>query len=354
MFGLRMAAATHVGVARTVNQDSYATAPGLAVVADGMGGHRGGEVASAIAANEMVNQFHAPELDALIVGVEQANRRILEEAAAKPNLHGMGTTVVALALIEVADGIALGAINVGDSRMYRLTGQVLEQLTEDHSLVETLVREGRITAAEAEHHPQRNIVTRALGVIENVEVDSFYFEPKIGDRYLLCSDGLFNEVDAMTIATILATEADPQVAAQKLIAAANEGGGRDNITTVIADIVAEDQAAMPPVASELANAVVLENGEPTREQAIITVDDPAPDAAPSDAEIAPDPGSAPPVQPAAASVDVSPDAVPPDAAAPVTAEPVTAAPAAAAPAAAPAEEPATAPEPKQRWSWRRQ
>ena len=279
MFGLRMAAGTHVGVTRQVNQDSYATAPGLAVVADGMGGHRGGEVASAIAAKEMISRFDAPELDALVTGVGHANRRILDEAAADPKLHGMGTTVVALGLIDVADGVALGAINVGDSRMYRLTGNVLEQLTEDHSLVEALVREGRITAAEAKVHPQRNIVTRALGVIEHVEVDSFHFVPKIGDRYLLCSDGLFNEVDANTIATILATEADPEVATQKLIAAANEGGGHDNITTVIADVVAAEDASMPSKAQALASLAVVDEGDPTNEQAAIIIEDKAEDDA---------------------------------------------------------------------------
>ena len=273
MFGLRIAAETHVGVARANNQDSYATAPGLVVVADGMGGHRGGEVASAIAAKEMIRRFDAPVLEALVTGVEHANRRILDEAAADPNLHGMGTTVVALGLIEVEDGLALGAINVGDSRMYRLTGNVLEQLTEDHSLVEALVREGRITPAEAEVHPQRNIVTRALGVIEHVEVDSFHFVPKIGDRYLLCSDGLFNEVDAQTIATILATEADPDVAVKQLVAAANQGGGRDNITTVIADIVAADEASMPAKAEALANRMVVKAGGLTNDQVAVTVDE---------------------------------------------------------------------------------
>ena len=252
-FAFRIGAGTDVGVSREVNQDSYSTAANLAVVADGMGGHRGGEVASAIAASEMVNQFTSPELDVLVKGVERSNTKILDEAAANPNLHGMGTTCVALGLIEVADGVGLGAVNVGDSRMYRLTGNVLEQLTEDHSLVEALVREGRITAAEAEVHPQRNIVTRALGVVEHVEVDSFHFIPKIGDRYLLCSDGLFNEVDAHGIATILATEPDPQAAAQKLIAAANEGGGRDNITTVVVDIVEPDDAAAPIRPAAFAN-----------------------------------------------------------------------------------------------------
>jgi protein phosphatase len=279
MFGLRIAAATDVGAQRQINQDSYASAPGIAVVADGMGGHRGGEVASAIAVTEMTAQFTGPTLDALVHGVELANRRILDEAAADPRLHGMGTTVVALALIQVADGIALGAVNVGDSRMYRLTGSSLEQLTEDHSLVEALVREGRLTPAEAEVHPQRNIVTRALGVIEHVEVDSFHFTPKIGDRYLLCSDGLFNEVDAHSIAMILATEADGADAARKLIAAANEGGGRDNITTVIADVVAENEAALPTSAVALANAPVVDaSEEPTRENKIVTAADAPPDS----------------------------------------------------------------------------
>ena len=279
-FAFRIGAGTDVGVARQINQDSYATAPGLAVVADGMGGHQGGEVASAIAANVMVDQFTSPELDILVKGVEMANTRILDEAAANPSLHGMGTTCVALGLIEVPDGIALGAINVGDSRMYRLTGNVLEQLTEDHSLVEALVREGRITAAEAEVHPQRNIVTRALGVVEHVEVDSFHFIPKIGDRYLLCSDGLFNEVDAHGIATILATEPDPQAATQKLIDAANQGGGRDNITTVVVDIVEADRAAMPTTTAAFANEPVASDGEPTAEQAAVKIDEPVSPAAP--------------------------------------------------------------------------
>lgn len=278
-FGFRVGAATDVGAQRNINQDSYATAQGLVVEADGMGGHRGGEVASSIAADEMVKRFTEPTLDCLIEGVAHANRRILDEAAADPNLHGMGTTVVALGLIEVEGGHALGAINVGDSRMYRLTGNQLEQLTEDHSLVEALVREGRITADEAENHPQRNIVTRALGVLEHVEVDSFHFVPKIGDRYLLCSDGLFNEVDANAIAVILATEPDPQRACEVLIAAANEGGGRDNITTVIADIVDAESAAPPAQRYAFANEVAPDSGgEPTNEHRPVQVDQAGPDA----------------------------------------------------------------------------
>ena len=252
-YGFRIGASTDVGAQRDLQQDSYALAADVVVVADGMGGHRGGEVASALAATEMIAQYTTPQIEALVQGVEQANSKILDEAATNSSLRGMGTTVVALALIEVSDAIALGAVNVGDSRMYRLTGDRLEQLTEDHSSVEALVREGRITPAEAEVHPQRNIVTRALGVSDHVEVDSFYFIPKIGDRYLLCSDGLFNEVDAHSIAEILATHEDPQTASNVLVDAANQGGGRDNITTVGVDIVIPENAVMPARTQAMAN-----------------------------------------------------------------------------------------------------
>lgn len=264
-FGFRVGAATDTGVAREANQDSYATAAGLAVVADGMGGHLGGEVASSLAVQEVVGRFDQPDLGVLVDAVEHANRRILDTAAADPTLHHMGTTVVALGLIDVPEGLALGAINVGDSRMYRLTGdspRVLEQLTEDHSLVEAMVREGRLTPEQAEVHPQRNIVTRALGVVEHVEVDSFHFIPKLGDRYLLCSDGLFNEVQAQDIAELLARTGDPQEAAEALIAAANAHGGRDNITTVIVDIVDADEAELPAADAAFASDAIID-GDPT-------------------------------------------------------------------------------------------
>lgn len=240
----RIGAATDVGISRDLNQDSYAIKPEIVVVADGMGGHRGGEVASSIAAQEVIGRVQGRDLQLLVDAVTSANTKILDRAAANPRLHGMGTTVVALALIDVAEAEMLGVVNVGDSRMYRLTGNVLEQLTVDHSLVEALVREGRITPEQAETHPQRNIVTRALGVVEDVEVDVFHFIPKIGDRYLLSSDGLFDEVNAHEIATLLATYANPQECAEALVNAANASGGRDNITTVLVDIVEPSEAAM--------------------------------------------------------------------------------------------------------------
>jgi len=292
--GFHIGAATNTGVERDVNQDSYAFAPGFAVVADGMGGHRGGEVASSLAVQEMLTRFVRPDMETLVETVEHANRCILDAAAANPQLHGMGTTVVALGLIDEpeGEGPTLGAINVGDSRMYRLTGVELQQLTEDHSLVEALVREGRLTPEQAEVHPQRNIVTRALGVLEDVEVDSFHFIPKIGDRYLLCSDGLFNEVPAQEIARILDQYEDPQLAADTLVAAANEGGGRDNITTVVVDIVDASEGTIPGTSSALASESDLD-GIPS-------------EADPADDAVAPITDEIPAVDPSRLAADGSP------------------------------------------------
>ncbi len=257
-FAFRIGARTDVGIKRDTNQDSYITSQQLCVVADGMGGHRGGEVASAIAVDEMLDSFETATLENMRAGVEAANKRILDVGAFNPALHGMGTTLVALGMIDVDGEIEIGGVHIGDSRMYRLSDGTLNQLTEDHSLVEALVREGRITALEAETHPQRNIVTRALGVSDYVEVDVFHYAPVIGHRYLLASDGLFNEVSAQDICTILDEEADPDAAASRLVTTANRDGkgGRDNITAVVVDIVADGQGAMPAIAH-----VAVELGE---------------------------------------------------------------------------------------------
>lgn len=229
-------AATDVGQVREVNQDSFLTTDGLAVVADGMGGHRGGEVASAIAVTSLQSSFGEATIDALSDGVQSANGEIRDRAASDPSLLGMGTTLCALAFVEHEGVNKLAIVNVGDSRVYRLDGDRLDQITEDHSLVEALVREGRLTPEEAETHPQRNILTRALGVADSVEVDRFFVDPVAGSRFLLCSDGLFNEVGEDEIARMLGEESDPTIAADHLVMAANTGGGRDNITAVIVDI----------------------------------------------------------------------------------------------------------------------
>lgn len=229
-------AATDVGRLREVNQDSFLATDGLAVVADGMGGHRGGEVASAIAVTTLRQSFGEATIDSLTAGVAEANGDIRARSVAEPDLHGMGTTLCALAIIEDKGVEKLAIVNVGDSRAYVLLDSRLHQITEDHSLVEALVREGRLTREEADTHPQRNIVTRALGAADSVEVDQFLIEPMAQARFLLCSDGLFNEVGDKDIADLLGSIADPSRAAQTLVEAANEEGGRDNITAVVIDV----------------------------------------------------------------------------------------------------------------------
>ena len=229
-------AATDVGRLREVNQDSFLATDGLAVVADGMGGHRGGEVASAIAVTTLRQSFGEATVDSLTAGVAEANGDIRARSVAEPDLHGMGTTLCALAIIEEKGVEKLAIVNVGDSRAYVLLDNRLHQITEDHSLVEALVREGRLTREEADTHPQRNIVTRALGAADSVEVDQFLIEPMGQARFLLCSDGLFNEIDDAEIADLLGSIADPSRAAQALVEAANNEGGRDNITAVVVDV----------------------------------------------------------------------------------------------------------------------
>ena len=244
MTSFRWGSATDVGQVRQNNQDSLLATETLFVVADGMGGHRGGEVASAVAVEAVQNRY-APgaSVDDLVDAVREANEAVVARADEEPELRGMGTTLTGLALV-VADGEErLGIVNVGDSRLYLLKRDALDQITDDHSLVATLVRQGQLTAAEAEEHPHRNILTRALGIEPTVQVDTWELLPFAGDRYLLCSDGLFNEVSEDEIARVLRDVEDPDDAASQLVAMANEGGGRDNITVLIVDVEDDDGRA---------------------------------------------------------------------------------------------------------------
>jgi len=237
MTQLRWGQATDTGQVRSINQDSmHADAP-LFVVADGMGGHRGGEVASAVAIETLLGSLAEPSTAALVESVQIANGTVFQRAQDDAELRGMGTTLCAVALVSDEAGERLGLVNVGDSRVYLLRGGALSQLTEDHSLVESLVRQGRITEDEALVHPQRNILTRALGISASVDVDAWEMPAVTGDRYLLCSDGLFNEVEPPVIEATLRKLADPSEAAHELVRLANEGGGRDNITAVVLDVV---------------------------------------------------------------------------------------------------------------------
>lgn len=244
MTRLAWGSATDTGRVRQANEDALLTVDGLYAVADGMGGHQAGEVASHLALETLASAFDAAGTDVLVAAVEQANSALVERAAEDPELAGMGTTLCAMALVEVNGSDAIAVVNVGDSRLYLLSDGELHQITEDHSLVAALQRQGRITADEAAVHPQRNILTRALGIDGRVLVDSWEIIPVVGDRYLLCSDGLFNEVDESRIASVLRRLADPTEAAQELVRLANESAGRDNITCVIVDIL--DDAGRDP------------------------------------------------------------------------------------------------------------
>ncbi len=236
---LRWGGATHVGRVRSINEDNYVARDdvGLWAVADGMGGHRGGEVASQIACEALGRSFSDRTVDGLVEAIERANEAVYETGATDPDLMGMGTTVVALAVVDEDGDELLAVANVGDSRVYRYSVGDLDQLTDDHSLVADLVREGSLSPEEAAVHPQRNIVTRVLGVNERVPVDTLTVEPMAGDRYLLCSDGLFNEVPEGRISSVLRRAEDPAVAADELVRLAVEGGGRDNVTVVVVDVV---------------------------------------------------------------------------------------------------------------------
>ncbi|MEM8924326.1 MAG: protein phosphatase 2C domain-containing protein [Actinomycetota bacterium] len=233
---LRGATSSHVGNVRESNQDRAHFGGYIAAVADGMGGHQGGEMAASIAISEFLEVVDPIAPGGLRTLVEDANRAVFERAA-DPELRGMGTTLVALTLRPAEQKISV--VNVGDSRAYFVRGGEMGQLTIDHSLVEDLVRQNRLTPAEALTHPQRNILTRALGIASEVEVDQFLVPTRIGDRFLLCSDGLFNEVSEDDILGILTQFAEPNQAADALVAAALQGAGRDNITVCVVDVVDE-------------------------------------------------------------------------------------------------------------------
>ena len=203
---LRWGHATNVGRVRKVNQDAVWANGSLFIVADGMGGHQGGEVASGITVDSMSTAGHVESVAELEDAVIRANELIRERGAEEPTLGGMGTTVVAMGVLPASlhDGeLYLCAANVGDSRLYRYADGSLEQISIDHSLVGELERAGQITADEATRHPQRNVVTRALGADADVEVDTWEIPAVYGQRYLMCSDGLVNEVSDTEISKTL-------------------------------------------------------------------------------------------------------------------------------------------------------
>ena len=257
---------TDTGRRRRHNEDAFVSEPPLFAVADGMGGAQAGELASSLAAAALKDSQEPggggeERVDELI---QQANRRVYERQSQDAAASGMGTTMT-VALVE--DGrVAFG--HVGDSRAYLIRGGRLEQLTEDHSLVAELVRSGKLSPEEAEGHPQRSVITRALGTDPDVDVDTFSVATKPGDLFLICSDGLTSMVDDETIlAEVARNRADLKSAAKALVRAANKGGGEDNITVVFFEIGGDE---------DLENTVTLpppENGVATEADAEDTLDE---------------------------------------------------------------------------------
>ncbi len=242
---LRSGSATDVGRVRPINQDMPLERPNLYAVADGMGGHVGGEVAARVAVETLELAFgKAPTVSGLRAAFSEANEAVWHESQVNADLRGMGTTLTAMALVGADDGHdVLALANVGDSRAYVYSDGRLFQVTADHSLAEERMRHGEMTEAEAAVHPQRHILTRALGVSSEVQTDMWELQLRTGDRVLLCSDGLSNEVGMDEMADILGEIGDPDEAARRLVDAANEHGGADNITVVIVDVQIGDDGA---------------------------------------------------------------------------------------------------------------
>jgi protein phosphatase len=249
----RWGAATHSGNVRESNEDDYVVGDNVFAVADGMGGHNAGEVASSIATTTLRDRLGggAANLGVVVAAVVEANAAIFQAAYGNPDQRGMGTTLTGLAVIPATGDhpMRLGLVNVGDSRTYLRRNGRLRRATLDHSYVQELLNTGHITEDEARHHPRRNIVTRALGIEPTVRVDSWLLPVVRGDRWVVCSDGLVDEVADEEIHDVLAGTADPQAAAEALVAAALVNGGRDNVTVVVVDVL---QGADPPTEDETA------------------------------------------------------------------------------------------------------
>ena len=245
---LRSAAGSDVGRRREINQDSAVTSPRMLAVADGMGGHAHGEVASTVAVTALLDldaQLRGSDLgqvDLLAVlrgAVEDAAARLTDMAEQNPDLRGTGTTVVAF----LVHGTRIGVLHLGDSRAYQLRDGELRRLTHDHTLVQSLVDEGRISEAEAATHPRRSWLVKTLQDSSSPEPDLFEFDGIPGDRYLICSDGVTAVLGDSQLHEVLAAAADPAAAVAQLIEHANAGGGPDNITCIVADLLEDAEPA---------------------------------------------------------------------------------------------------------------
>ncbi|MEO5876276.1 MAG: Stp1/IreP family PP2C-type Ser/Thr phosphatase [Streptosporangiaceae bacterium] len=270
--GIRYAARSDVGMLREGNEDSAFAGARLLAVADGMGGHVGGEIASAAAIETLRKLDTDVPADQLLVALEHsvkaANDKLHHIVEGDPSLQGMGTTLTAM----LWSGSQVALVHIGDSRAYLLRNGELFQITHDHTLVQSLVDEGRISLDDAATHPQRSLLLRALDGRNEVEPDLSLREAQIGDRYLLCSDGLSGVVSAETIHQVLSSHEDPEQAIRQLIDLANRGGGPDNITCVVADVVDLDRPTAVSVATKplLAGAAASKAQETPQAPAVDT------------------------------------------------------------------------------------
>jgi len=240
---VRAGAATDVGRVRRHNEDSVLADRTVFVVADGMGGHAAGEVASRIVTTTLGELADLPvrRREDLVSALALANRRILESVAKHPEQTGMGTTAAGLAVVQAGGSDHWAVFNVGDSRVYRFVDGQLRLVTVDHSEVRELIDAGLITEEESARHPLRNVVTRSMGSESLPTADIWVFPPHAGERFVICSDGLSNELSTERIREIVASHDDPQACAEALVAAGVESGGRDNVSVVVVALDSDDE-----------------------------------------------------------------------------------------------------------------
>lgn len=266
--GLHFAARSDVGLIRSNNQDSAYAGPHLLVVADGMGGAAGGDIASSIAVGRLAaldGESHGPDdaLDELKSAIAEAHAEIVDRAHNDPELSGLGTTVTAL----LRAGSTLCMAHIGDSRAYLLRDESLDQVTTDHSFVQHLVDTGRLSAADAEHHPKRSMLLRVLGDVDSdVPVDISVRQTRAGDRWMLCSDGLSGVVSRETLHKTLVEVTDPGDCADALVSLALSAGAPDNVTCIVADVVdidASPDGVGPPTVSQIVGSAARDRHRPS-------------------------------------------------------------------------------------------
>ena len=259
---LKWGATTDVGMVRQQNEDAFHAEENLYIVADGMGGHNAGEVASALAVSTVRSgaRMGIHTADQFRELVQQANTAIYTASLDDSTQSGMGTTLTAAAIVPGEEPRILIA-NVGDSRTYLFRSGALTRLSIDHSYVQELVNEGIITPEEARVHPRRNIVTRAMGIDRSVQVDVFSHLVRTGDRLVLCSDGLVDEVADIDIARVLTEHTDPQETAEALVLVANANGGRDNTTVIVLDIL-----------DDISEPIVLDEPDETQQMPVVVAE----------------------------------------------------------------------------------